>query len=130
MKDFLLQKKQFVFYCLIGFSGAGLHTLTYCCLVRSGILTVQPAYAIGYASGTLLSFFLNARYNFETGDKTLLRLVSFFSVAFLGWGVSAALLYLLVNQLAINKILALFPTILFVALLQYNLNRLISFRKS
>jgi putative flippase GtrA len=130
VKDFLLQKRQFLLYCIIGFSGVGLHTIIYCCLVKTETLAVQPANAIGYASGTLLTFILNARYNFKTSDKTALRLASFFSVAFLGWCVSAALLHLLVDKMAINKILALFPTIFLVVLLQYNLNRLVSFRKN
>ena len=130
MKNFLLQRKQFLLYCLIGFSGVGLHSLIYCLLVKSETLTIQPANAIGYASGTLLTFFLNARFNFKTRDKTLQRLALFFAIAFLGWCVSAFLLHLLVNKFGINKITALFPTIFFVVLLQYNLNRLISFRKN
>jgi putative flippase GtrA len=130
VKNLLLQKRQFLIYCLIGFSGVGLHTIIYCCLVKTNTLSIQPANAIGYASGTLLTFFLNTRYNFKTRDKTLVRLISFCSVAFLGWCVSAALLHLLVDKMAINKIFALFPAIFFVMLLQYNLNRLVSFRKS
>jgi len=130
VKNFLLQKKQFLLYCVIGFSGVGLHTLIYCFLVKTGTLPIQPANAIGYASGTLLTFFLNAKFNFKTNDKALLRLASFSSVAFIGWSISALLLYLLVNKFGMNKILALFPTLLVVVLLQYNLNRLLSFRKT
>lgn len=130
MKKFLLQKKQFVLYCVIGFSGVGLHTLLYCFFVKTEMLQIQPANAIGYTSGTLLTFFLNAKFNFKTNDKILLRLLSFSSVAFIGWSISAILLYLLVNRLGMNKIPALFPTLFVVVLLQYNLNRLLSFRKA
>jgi putative flippase GtrA len=130
VKDFLLSKKQFLLYCVIGASGVGLHGLLYCYLVKTGMLKIQPANGIGYASGTLLTFFLNAKFNFKTNDKTLLRLLSFGSVAFGGWLVSAVTLHLLVDRFGINKIFALFPTLFIVVFLQYNLNRLVSFRKS
>ena len=61
MKKFLLQKKQFLLYCVIGASGATLDFGNYSLLVKTGLLDYQAANAGGYASGTLLSFILNAR---------------------------------------------------------------------
>ena len=130
MKKILLQNKQFLLYCVIGASGVGLHSLLYYILVKNELLPIQAAYAIGYASGTLLTFFLNAKFNFKTNDKISLRLLSFGTVAFIGWAISAIMLYLLVNKLGMNKIFSLFPTVFVSVLLQYNLNRLISFRKA
>jgi putative flippase GtrA len=130
VKNFLLQKKQFLLYCVIGASGVGLHSLLYYILVKNELLPIQAAYAIGYASGTLLTFFLNAKFNFKTNDKISLRLLSFSTVAFIGWAISAIMLYLLVNKLGMNKISSLFPTVFVSVLLQYNLNRAFSFRKA
>jgi putative flippase GtrA len=130
VKDFFLRNRQFLLYCVIGASGVGLHSLLYCFLVETGLLHIQAANAVGYSSGTLLTFFLNARFNFKTNDKIPLRLLSFGSVAFIGWSVSAAMLYLFVDRLDMNKIFSLFPTLFVVVALQYNLNRLVSFRKS
>jgi putative flippase GtrA len=130
VKKILLQNKQFLLYCVIGASGVGLHSLLYYILVKNELLPIQAAYAIGYASGTLLTFFLNAKFNFKTNDKISLRLLSFSTVAFIGWAISAIMLYLLVNKLGMNKISSLFPTVFVSVLLQYNLNRLISFRKA
>ena len=130
MKKILLQNKQFLLYCVIGASGVGLHSLLYYILVKNELLPIQAAYAIGYASGTLLTFFLNAKFNFKTNDKISLRLLSFGTVAFIGWAISAIMLYLLVNKLGMNKIFSLFSTVFVSVLLQYNLNRLISFRKA
>lgn len=130
MKDFLLQKRQFLLYCLIGFSGVGLDFCIYSLLIKTRLLDYQAANAVGYASGTLLSFVLNARFNFRVSDRISLRMLSFFGVAFLGWLASAATLGVLIGHLGWNKYLAKAATLFVVVVLQYNLNRLVSFRKS
>jgi putative flippase GtrA len=130
VKDFLLQKKQFLLYCVIGLSGTLLDFGVYTQLVRAKLLDYQAANAVSYASGTMLSFILNARFNFRISDKIALRLVCFFGVAFLGWAVSAELLHILVGVHGYNKYLSKAATLVVVVLLQYNLNRWFSFRKS
>ena len=130
MKRLLLAKKQFLLYCVIGAGGATLDFGIYSLLLKFRLLDYQAANAAGYASGTLVSFILNAGFNFRVTDKIPLRLTSFFSVAFLGWLVSAGLLYLFVAGLGLNKYLSKFITLVAVVLLQYNLNRLVSFRKT
>lgn len=130
MKKILLQKKQFLLYCVIGASGVTLDFGIYSLLVKTRLLDYQAANAVGYSSGTLLSFILNARFNFRVTDKIPLRLTSFFSIAFLGWLVSAGLLHLLIGRFNFDKYLSKFATLIVVVLLQYNLNRLLSFRKA
>ena len=130
MKKILLQKKQFLLYCVIGASGVTLDFGIYSLLVKTRLLDYQAANAVGYSSGTLLSFILNARFNFRVTDKIPLRLISFFSIAFLGWLVSAGLLHLLIGRFNFDKYLSKFATLIVVVLLQYNLNRLLSFRKA
>lgn len=129
MKKLLLQKKQFLLYCIIGFSGVMLDFCIYTLLVKNAWLGYQAANAAGYASGTLLSFTLNAKFNFRVTDKIALRLASFFGVAFLGYLASAALLHLFIERWGFDKYLAKAGTLAVVVLLQYNLNRLLSFRK-
>ena len=130
MKNLLRQNRQFLLYCVIGFSGVGLDFGIYSLLVKTGTLNYQAANAVGYASGTLLSFFLNAKFNFRVTDKIALRLMSFFGVALLGYLASAATLQLLIGHFGFNKYLSKAATLFVVMLLQFNLNRLISFRKS
>ena len=130
MKNLLLQKKQFLLYCLIGFSGVGLDFCIYSLLIKTRLLDYQAANAVGYAGGTLLSFVLNAKFNFRVTDKITLRLLSFFGVAFIGWLVSAATLHVLIENFSWDKYLAKAATLFVVVILQYNLNRLVSFRKS
>jgi putative flippase GtrA len=122
--------RQLLLYCLIGTSGATLDFLIYSAIVKWGGGHYQIANAIGYASGTALSFTLNARFNFKTSDWLMLRLMSFFGVAALGWATSAGILQLTVGWLGWNKYLAKLMTTFVTVLLQYNLNRLVSFRKA
>lgn len=129
MKDFLRQNKQFLLYCLIGASGVLLDFGIYLLLVQTKTLHYQAANAVGYTSGTLLSFSLNSRLNFRVTDKIALRLASFFSIALIGWLLSAGLLQLLVGHYGLGKVISKLATLLIVVLLQYNLNRRISFHK-
>ena len=48
----------------------------------------------------------------------------------LGWLVSAGLLYLLIGIWGVNKYAAKLAALGVIVLLQYNLNRLVSFRKT
>ena len=128
MKHFLRSKKQFLLYCVIGASGVSLDFGVYSLLVKSRLLEYQAANAVGYAGGTLLSFLLNAKFNFRVTDKIALRLLSFFTIAGLGWLSSAGLLHVLVGRYGCDKYLAKFATLIVVVLLQYNLNRWLSFR--
>jgi putative flippase GtrA len=127
----LFQKnRQFLLYCVFGGSGVTLDFITYSAVVRWGGGHYQIANGIGYAAGTALSFALNARFNFKTLNWLPLRLISFFSVATLGWATSAGFLHITVRRMGLDKYLAKVLTIFVVVPLQYNLNRLFSFRKS
>ena len=97
VKALLLQKRQFLLYCAIGAAGSSLDFGIFWLIVHSGSRHYQIANATGYASGTLLSFILNARFNFRVSDQIALRLARFFGVGFLGWLVSAGLLHLLIG---------------------------------
>jgi putative flippase GtrA len=130
MKNLLFQNKQFLIYCVIGLSGVALDFGVYSLLVRTKLLDYQIANAISYASGTMLSFILNSRFNFRVADKIPLRLACFFGVALLGWSVSAALLHVLVGVMGYSKYLSKAATLVVVVILQYNLNRRFSFRKT
>lgn len=130
MKQIFSRNRQFILYCLIGASGVTLDFLVYSLLLRTAGLGYQAANAVGYSSGTLLSFFLNAHVNFKTRDWVALRLFSFCMVALLGWAASAGTLFLLVARLGLDKYISKLASLVVVVILQYNLNRLISFRKS
>jgi putative flippase GtrA len=130
VKHFLVQKRQFLLYCVIGGCGTLLDFTLYSLLLKCYALNYQIANVFGYAGGTLLSFLLNARFNFRATDRIALRLGCFLSVALLGWLASATLLHFLVENLHLNKYAAKLGALIVVVILQYNLNRLFSFRKA
>ena len=130
MKQLLLQKRQFLLYCVIGSVGSTLDFCIYSQLVHAGLANYQAANAIGYASGTVLSFTLNAWLNFRITDRIAVRLARFLGVGTLGWLVSAGLLHLLIGSWGLNKYAAKLAVLGVIVLLQYNLNRLVSFRKT
>jgi putative flippase GtrA len=130
VREAVLRNRQFILYCIIGASGVTLDFLVYSLLIKTGTLQYQAANAVGYTSGTFLSFFLNARFNFKVQDRIAARLLSFCFVAFLGWAASAGTLYLLVHRAGFGKYVSKIAALTIVVALQYNLNRLISFRKS
>jgi len=129
LKDIFKRNRHFLLYCIIGGTGVTLDFLVYLALVGRADWHVQYANAAGYASGTVLSFILNAGYNFKRRDRLALRFFCFCCVALLGWMASAGCLYVLVGRLGVNKYLAKLATIVVVVFVQYNLNRLFSFRK-
>ena len=140
MKDFLFQKRQFLLYCVIGATCTCIDLGIFSALVRTGVLKplltdtkihdYQVANLISYTCGTVCSFFLNAHFNFRMTDRMAQRLVSFLIVGLVGYLVSAGLLHVLVEHFELNTYLSKAATLVVVVLIQYNLNKLISFRKA
>ena len=128
MKRLLLRQRQFLLYCSIGAGGASLDYGVFSLLVKTKLLHIQAANALSYAGGTLLSFGLNARFNFRVTSQLARRLAGFLGVALLGWGVSAGLLQMLIGGYGWNIYLSKLAVLAAVVVLQYNLNRWISFR--
>jgi len=122
LKQQLFQHKQFPLYCVIGGSGAGLTCLIHALFVKFVGPHYQVANAIGYACGMGLLFLLNSRYNFRVSGQQLGRFATFFGVALAG------LLRVLIGHYGLNIYSTYFMVILVVVLLQYNLNRLLTFR--
>ncbi|MCC5070431.1 GtrA family protein [Xanthomonas campestris] len=119
--------RQLFLYALCGGTGVLSDMAVYSLALLNGV-GYQLANAAGYAVGTLISFVLNRHFTFQTYDRTLLRLLMFFGMAFIGYLSSSALLWLLVSTLKINPILAKVATLGFVLVLQFSLNRAITFR--
>lgn len=87
----------------------------------------QLALAIGIHVGIFTSFFLNRAYNFKVKNKTAVRFLSFYAVGLFGWFISAVMLHYMVvlggMQYWVFKLIA---TVV-VALIQFILNKFITF---
>ncbi len=121
--------RNLILYCLIGCVGASLDFCVFSCLTVFGGIHYQTANVISISVGIITNFFLNYYFNFKSKNKLLLRFISFYLVGMLGLGISCALLWFLIDCCKINVICAKIGTIVLVTIIQYTLNKLISFRK-
>lgn len=129
MKRLLAQQKRFLIYCAIGGCCTVVSTLVFTLLVEGARMHYQAANAIACTAATALSFVLNSRYNFRVWDWPLVRCACFFGVAFVGWAASAIVLRELIEKWHFNEYSAYFISLVVVVIVQYNLNRRISFRE-
>lgn len=127
MKKFL--KLRMFRYAIFGLLGASSDLLVYSILVM-GSVPYLSANVVGYSLGTSISFLLNRTYTFKSRDYPLVRFVSYFLVALTGLSVSSTLLQFFIDGLGIADSVAKLLTLPVVFLLQYSLNRSISFRKA
>lgn len=121
--------RQFVFYLVCGGTGVTVDLTCYSALVFSGV-EYQVANAIGYAAGTMVSFFLNRHFTFKTYDKTMRRLASFLAAAGVGYLISSAMLWTLVEKLTIHPVPSKLMTLVVVLAVQFLVNRALTFRPS
>jgi len=123
------QYRHFILYGIIGGMSAGLDFLIYTFLCKLG-LNYQIANVISIHCGIFCSFLFNRRYNFKITDKTLLRFFSFYIVGLTGLALSAILLYAMIDIIAWNEIYAKLLSIIVIAVVQFFLNKFITFKKS
>ena len=121
--------RNLLLYCIIGCVGATLDFVIFSALTTLANIYHQTANFISVSAGIIVNFFLNYHFNFKSSGKLLSRLFSFYLIGLLGLGFSAALLWIFIDRLAIPVAPAKIVTIFFVTMLQYTLNKYISFKK-
>lgn len=118
--------QQFLLYCLCGGLGVSSDYAVFYLAVTAGAW-YQGANLLGYVAGTLVSFALNRVLTFGMRDRVMQRLAMFLGVASVGFGASALMLWLLVQQLQVDPRLAKLLTLPMVVVLQFTLNRRLTF---
>ena len=121
--------RELVVYCVIGCTGAGLDFILYAILTECFGTHYQLANFFSVSLGIVNNFFWNYFFNFRTRDHMLARLGSFYCVGMFGWALSAGCLWVFVEKLDINVLVAKLGTIVFVTVVQFCLNKFITFRK-
>tara|TARA_B110000008_G_C16733535_1_gene469736 strand:- start:384 stop:758 length:375 start_codon:yes stop_codon:yes gene_type:complete len=124
----MLNKMQFFIYSLLGSIGMLSDFAIFYVIVELDV-NYQIAHAIGYAAGTAISFRLQRRITFRVQDRVLFRLILFFVVAGTGYASAAVMLWFFVELSGFNILYSKLMTLPIVALLQYLLNRNITFSK-
>ncbi|MEI6674199.1 MAG: GtrA family protein [Verrucomicrobiota bacterium] len=126
----MANRKQFIIYAIIGVSGAILDYLAFIAMIRWIPLHYLAINAISTTLGVTNNFFLNAHFNFAVKDRIFKRFIAFFAVGLLGMVIASGLLYLLIDILHFIPEVSKLLIIIVIVLLQYNLNRKLSFKRS
>jgi putative flippase GtrA len=121
--------RQLILYGLIGLIGATIDFILYIILYRS--LGVPPVIAsfLSVSAGIVNNFIINSRHNFKVNDRLWYRFVNFYAIGIGGAILSSVLILILFNGLEIDATVAKLITIIPVVLLQFVLNKKLSFRK-
>ncbi len=122
--------RNLIVYGFIGGFCAALDFAIFTLLCHFEIMPYLFANVISTHIGIFTSFLLNRSYNFKVKDKTLLRFLSFYAVGLIGLGLSSILLWLMVDKAQWNKLVCKLITIVVVSLVQFVLNKFVTFKQS
>lgn len=120
--------RHLILYGVIGGMSSGLDFLLYTALFELVGLNYMLANCISVLAGITVSFLLNRKYNFKVEDKTLWRFLIFLSVGLGGLLFSNLILYLCIRRMLMDELVAKLLSIVPVVLLQFILNKCITFK--
>ena len=120
--------RNLILYGFIGAFCSALDFAVYTALCHFCIMPYLWANIISIHVGIFSSFLLNRSLNFKVKDKTIRRFLSFYTVGITGLGISELMLYLMVTLGGMNELLCKLISIVVVALIQFLLNKYITFK--
>ena len=127
IKELYDKFRELILYGIIGGFCAGLDFGIYSLL---GLwIPYLWANIISVHCGIFSSFLLNRQFNFKVKDKPTLRFILFYLVGLSGLVISEILVYILGEKLEWNYLIAKLLTVVVVALYQFILNKLITFKR-
>ena len=122
--------RNLILYGVIGCFCAALDFGIFTLLCHYEVMPYLWANVVSVSIGLTVSFMLNRSINFKVKDKTTQRFLSFYVIGLIGLGISSLMLWLMVDMMHWDKMMCKLVAILFVALIQFLLNKFITFRQS
>jgi putative flippase GtrA len=122
--------RNFLIYSIIGVSGATLDLVLFLILFNKFHIDKNVATAISTSLGIINNFTWNVLINFKVKDKLLKRFATFYSIGLVGLGLTIVIFYIFVDILKFNTNIVKIVSIIFVVLVQYTLNKKLSFKKA
>ncbi|KKR22175.1 MAG: hypothetical protein UT50_C0001G0087 [Candidatus Moranbacteria bacterium GW2011_GWA2_39_41] len=119
---------QLVIYLVIGGFSAGFDYLVFSILVNLFGIQYLIANIYSVNCGIITSFILNRQFNFKVRDRILFRMLSFYTIGLVGLFISSGLLIVMIEWLSYNKLVAKIISIIVIALIQFSLNKFITFK--
>ncbi len=121
--------RNLILYGIIGCCTASLDFLIFTGLTQFTSIHYIIANVISCSTGILCSFLLNRKYNFKVTDHTMRRMVVFFSVGIFGLFLSSVILHFCIDDLHWGELISKLTSIVIVVIIQFFLNKYISFRE-
>lgn len=121
--------RNLILYGIIGCCTASLDLLIFTFLTQVVDLYYLIANIISCSVGILCSFLLNRKYNFKVTDHVARRMTIFVSVGVLGLLLSSLILHVCIDLFHWNELISKILSIGIVVVIQFLLNKYISFRK-
>lgn len=119
--------KQIASYGIIGVISSGVDAVLFATFVYVWGWFPFVANVLSVSVGITISFILNRKFTFKITDYTICRYLLFFGVGMIGLCISEAILF--GGQLmSMNAMLTKLVSIVLVAIVQFILNKLISFK--
>lgn len=119
--------KQMLSYGIIGVISSSIDAIFFAATVYTCGWHPFLANILSVSVGITISFFLNRRFTFKISDHTVQRYLLFFGVGMVGLCISEVILYC-GHLMSANAMLSKLVSIILVAIIQFILNKLISFR--
>ena len=98
--------------------------------MSAGMFDILVSNIISSTLAVINNFILNSYFTFKVTDKKLKRFASFAGIAAIGMIISSGLLTLLIGIWGINEMLAKGIAVLFVAMVQFIINKLFTFKEN
>lgn len=128
IKKLYAKFRNLILYGIIGCFTASLDFAVFTLLSKYVGIYYIVANCISVLVGITTSFILNRSINFKVKDKTGQRFVVFLAVGLFGLLLSNLILYIGIDSLHLDKLLVKLMSIIFVVLIQYILNKFITFK--
>ena len=128
LKDIFARFRNLILYGIIGSLTSLLDFMMFTAMTMWTPIHYLIANAISCSTSILCSFLLNRKYNFKVMDHVVRRMVSFFSVGVIGLILSSIVLHVLIERMRIDETVSKGVSIVVVALIQFCLNKYVSFR--
>lgn len=128
-KAYVTLVRQLISYGIFGLISSGLDFAVFQLLIGFTPINRYAANFISVNCGIACSFLLNSAITFKMTDERLKRAVKFFAVGYCGMVVSMLIIYIGTDALRIKESFVKLGSIVIVALFQFAMNKLITFRE-
>ena len=125
IKKYPIIREMFL-YGIIGGTSSMIDALLFILLRKAG-LHIYLSNFISINVGITISFILNTFFNFKKKDNIKKRAFSFFSIGYVGLLISLLIFYIFVTKMHCNELAVKLFSIVFVAMVQFVLNKLITY---